>query len=478
MSIEKASWSNASLFIISDDNELDNLEYCTRLLNIFSKKLTDLKINLNKSFIINKNEFNSLVEQFIKTEKVYSQDFILVTTTSTKNDRFIHNLTAYLNGSKHELNKRIFFLEQCDFAYNLALCFRTLQKRQFIALGFSSESELKSFLSKNLNLNDANLSLDSVYLVKNNDLIIRNLFSNYFYCSIEIEFLNIDLLKTFRCDRYMETFPMADNYINADYYVYEFERLSKLLTATTTNTVPSYLDIIDASDVEFLESKIDYNSFLEKLKASIQIIEEAFKRYKSDQICVSFNGGKDCCVVLYLFYAVASRLGIHFPLNVLLIQIKHQFSEMNFFVENIHKHYYRHSFRFIVFSDVSKTMKDCLVEMKTSEPSINSILLGTRRSDGPYFKQMSAFAPTDGDWPEFMRINPILDWTFSEIWYFIRKLQLPYCSLYDQGYTSIDNTQNTIRNSGLLKEDGISYMPAYMLQNQDAERDSRRKVKN
>ncbi len=151
---------------------------------------------------------------------------------------------------------------------------------------------------------------------------------------------------------------------------------------------------------------------------------------------------------------------------------------MNFFVENIHKHYYRHSFRFIVFSDVSKTMKDCLVEMKTSEPSINSILLGTRRSDGPYFKQMSAFAPTDGDWPEFMRINPILDWTFSEIWYFIRKLQLPYCSLYDQGYTSIDNTQNTIRNSGLLKEDGISYMPAYMLQNQDAERDSRRKVKN
>ena len=74
-----------------------------------------------------------------------------------------------------------------------------------------------------------------------------------------------------------------------------------------------------------------------------------------------------------------------------------------------------------------------------------------------------------------MRINPILDWTFSEIWYFIRKLQLPYCKLYDQGYTSIDNTQNTVRNENLLKSDGFSYLPAYMLENQEAERYSRKK---
>lgn len=465
----------ASLFIITDDNEPDNLEYCSRLLNVFGKKLTDLKINLKKSHLINKNEFTSLVQQFKHVEKEFNsqEDFILVATTNPNNDDLLQNLTHSLNGSKHELNKRIFFLNQTDFAFNLAACFKSLQKSQYITLSFTTESELQSFLTKNLRLSDVTMSLDSVYLFRSDELVIRNLFSNYFFCSIEIEILNNDLLKTFRSDRLMETFPMADNYINADYYVYEFERLSRLLLAST-QAVHSTGD--ESGDVKFLRNKIDYTSFLVKLKASIQIIEEAFKRYNSDQICVSFNGGKDCCVVLYLFFAVASRLGIHFPLNVLFIQIKHEFSEMTFFVENIHKHFYRNSFRFIVFSDVSKTMKDCLVEMKKTEPSINSILLGTRRSDGPYFKEMGAFAPTDGNWPEFMRINPILDWTFSEIWYFIRKLQLPYCSLYDQGYTSIDNTQNTVRNTGLLKADGVSYMSAYMLQNQDAERDSRRKV--
>ena len=75
---------------------------------------------------------------------------------------------------------------------------------------------------------------------------------------------------------------LDNNYINADYCVYEFDNISKLFNQNSTS-----------QDLEFLLSKIDYNQFLIKLKSSIDIIEETFKRYKSDQICVSFNGGKD-----------------------------------------------------------------------------------------------------------------------------------------------------------------------------------------
>lgn len=31
-------------------------------------------------------------------------------------------------------------------------------------------------------------------------------------------------------------------------------------------------------------------------------------------------------------------------------------------------------------------------------------------------------------------INPIIDWTSDEVWEFIKEYQIPYCSLYDEGF--------------------------------------------
>jgi FAD synthetase len=52
---------------------------------------------------------------------------------------------------------------------------------------------------------------------------------------------------------------------------------------------------------------------------------------------------------------------------------------------------------------------------------------------------------------------------------------LPYCSLYDLGYTSLGEVHNTIKNPFLKYElDGIElYKPAYMLEDEDKERESR-----
>lgn len=52
-----------------------------------------------------------------------------------------------------------------------------------------------------------------------------------------------------------------------------------------------------------------------------------------------------------------------------------------------------------------------------------------------YIEQIES--PCDPGWPQFVRLNVILDWTFSEIWQFIDMLHLPYVHLYDEGYVVV-----------------------------------------
>ncbi|KAF8314008.1 adenine nucleotide alpha hydrolases-like protein [Clavulina sp. PMI_390] len=80
---------------------------------------------------------------------------------------------------------------------------------------------------------------------------------------------------------------------------------------------------------------------------------------------------------------------------------------------------------------------------------IKAIVMGTRKTD-PYSGNLDYSVRTDAGWPDVLRIHPIINWTYAEIWQFMLRFNVPYCSLYDEGYTSLGSIYNTWRNPALL----------------------------
>ncbi|KXH68005.1 phosphoadenosine phosphosulfate reductase [Colletotrichum salicis] len=144
---------------------------------------------------------------------------------------------------------------------------------------------------------------------------------------------------------------------------------------------------------------------------------------------------------------------------------KHPFAEVDDFVETTSAEYHLDVKRYAM------SMKDGLEAYLADRPNVKAIFVGTRRTD-PHGEKLTDFDPTDSGWPAFMRVHPVIDWHYAEIWAFIRHLEIPYCPLYDQGYTSLGGTQDTHPNPQLKTEgqNGAGFRPAYELTEDDEER--------
>jgi len=118
-----------------------------------------------------------------------------------------------------------------------------------------------------------------------------------------------------------------------------------------------------------------------------------------------------------------------------------------------------------------KAYKMGLEQMMQEQPKLRAIFMGTRRGD-PHGASLAPFAPTDPGWPPLMRVNPILDWTYTDVWQFLRFLHVPYCCLYEKGYTSIGLLHDTEPNTKLRNSDG-TYKPAWDLEEDTEERAGR-----
>ena len=147
---------------------------------------------------------------------------------------------------------------------------------------------------------------------------------------------------------------------------------------------------------------------------------------------MSYNGGKDCLVLLVIYLAalhahfspnstarrdINSLQNAHqadcrpFPENIQSVYIRpaHPFEEVDHFVQASAEEYHLN----LVTS--SRPMKQAFTEYLEEHTAVKAIFVGTRRTD-PHGGSLTHFDPTDHGWPSFMRIHPVIDWHYQEIW--------------------------------------------------------------
>jgi FAD synthetase len=181
-------------------------------------------------------------------------------------------------------------------------------------------------------------------------------------------------------------------------------------------------------------------------------------------LSLSYNGGKDCLVLLILYLAALStHPNLPSQLESIYIVPPHPFPEIDTFVLSSSSTYHLSNTRLS-----RESMKAAFADYLTLKPQIQAIFVGTRRTD-PHGANLTSFDMTDHGWPPFMRVHPVIDWHYVEIWEFIRHLGIEYCELYDRGYTSLGGTTDTHPNPA-LKVGEEDFKPAYELEGDEEER--------
>lgn len=203
--------------------------------------------------------------------------------------------------------------------------------------------------------------------------------------------------------------------------------------------------------------------FQTKQEQTIQVLKAAYSLYRPDEIFLSFNGGKDCTVLLDILIKLLPTIVSSSELKCVYMQPKEPFEEVEEFIEHCRRYYN------IKIRSIKGDIKMTLSQICEEDHNIKACIMGSRQTD-PYCESLKSMQETDPGWPKLMRINPLLSWNCSDIWEYLQKNDVPYCSLYDRGYTSIGDKTNTIPNPN-LKRTGtsgeISYIAAYHLQNAD-----------
>lgn len=127
----------------------------------------------------------------------------------------------------------------------------------------------------------------------------------------------------------------------------------------------------------------------------MQILNETFERYSLQELFLSFNGGKDCTVLLHLINSVLRQRNklLEEKLLCLYMKPKCPFEEIEMFVEQC-KEDYDIEVKTCSAGTTKESLQKVCKEREASPSPLLACLMGCRRTD-PYCEELNVFDVTN-----------------------------------------------------------------------------------
>ena len=232
----------------------------------------------------------------------------------------------------------------------------------------------------------------------------------------------------------------------------------------------------------------------ELVEKSKEVVREAFKKFTPDELAITWTGGKDSTLALWIIRQVCQEDGIKLP-KVMTIDEFDVFQEIHDFMEKYTKEwnldlewcrnddvikasgsklnaivkvsdlnernqaelkrisFEEETFPFEAESYVGNhLMKTVMFNTYIERHNVKGIFQGLRRDEQAARAQDEYFEEKEAAHliPGHIRIKPILDFTERALWNTYQVYKIPYCILYEQGYRSLGaKSTSTIAEPGV-----------------------------
>ncbi len=173
------------------------------------------------------------------------------------------------------------------------------------------------------------------------------------------------------------------------------------------------------------------------IEDKVRVSIDRLKYFEPDEgYYLAFSGGKDSIVIKEL----AKMAGVNYDIHHSLTTIDPP--ELIYFMREHH-----HDViidrpdmpfltRLVTIGFPQRHRRWCCAEYKEKGGSGRFVMTGVRWAESARRRTRKTFESCYTDITK-RYVNPILDWTEDDVWDFIKERDLPYCSLYDEGWKRI-----------------------------------------